>query len=135
VFSGVVGRAPSAVGSPAAIAITPDGKTAWVADLSAATVTPVTLATNAVGSTIAVGTSPDAIAITPDGVTAYVTDNGSAKVTPITWPPRPRARPSRSAPPRTRWPSSELLTLGVFKVARDRAAAPRPALAGPGGGA
>jgi nucleoside-diphosphate-sugar epimerase len=44
----------------------------------------VTLATNAVGSTIAVGTSPDAIAITPDGVTAYVTDNGSAKVTPIT---------------------------------------------------
>jgi DNA-binding beta-propeller fold protein YncE len=55
-----------------------------VADFSAATVTPVTLATNAVGSTVAVGTNPDAVAITPNGVTAYVTDNGSAKVTPIT---------------------------------------------------
>ncbi len=53
-------------------------------DFSTATVTPVTLATSTVGSTVAVGTNPDAVAITPDALTAYVANKGSNSVTPIT---------------------------------------------------
>ena len=77
------GRAGTAIqpgNSPWTIAITPDGKTAYVAGYSGG-VTPVNLATGRVGTPIPIGGGMDAIAITPDGRTAYVAhDDG---VTPI----------------------------------------------------
>ena len=65
---------PIPVGSgPDAIAITPDGKTAYVVDGGAisntnfnGSVTPIDTATNTAGPAIQVGLGPDAIAITPD---------------------------------------------------------------------
>ena len=65
---------------PYTAAITPDGKTAYVAGYDG-TVTPVDLATGRLGTPIPVAGNLDAIAITPDGKTAYVTSNGG--VTPI----------------------------------------------------
>ena len=53
-----VGRAPDF------IAITPDGKTAYVAAVSG-TVTPITTATNTPGQPINVGYGPAGIAVTP----------------------------------------------------------------------
>ena len=53
---------------PQSIAITPDGKTAYVANSGyerGLTVTPITTATNKPGRPIQVGKGPDAIAITP----------------------------------------------------------------------
>ena len=74
-----------AVGShPRGVAITPDGKTAYVCNSSSNSVTPITLATNTPGTAIAVGAGPYAIAITPDGTKAYVCNCSSASVTPIT---------------------------------------------------
>ena len=76
---------PIIVGSgPAAIAITPDGKTAYVVNGTAGTVTPIDTATNKPGPAIVVGREPAAIAITPNGKTAYVVNTTSGTVTPIT---------------------------------------------------
>jgi YVTN family beta-propeller protein len=77
---------PIKVGSnPYAIAITPDGKTAYVANANSGTVTPIATATNTPGKPINVGLpGPEAIAITPDGKTAYVLSGiARAMVTPI----------------------------------------------------
>jgi DNA-binding beta-propeller fold protein YncE len=73
---------------PAAIAITPDGKTAYIADVHPGTVTPVTTATNTPGRPIKIGGFPWAIAITPDGKTAYIVDlpaygRGPSRVIPV----------------------------------------------------
>jgi YVTN family beta-propeller protein len=65
------------------VAVTPDGKTAYVANSGSGTVTPIATATNTAGTPITVGTQPDAMAITPDGRTAYVANSGSGTVTPI----------------------------------------------------
>jgi YVTN family beta-propeller protein len=59
--------------SPTAIAITPDGKTAYVTNGEGDSVTPIDLATNTPGPEIKLGTTAAYIAITPDGKTAYVT--------------------------------------------------------------
>ena len=57
---------PITVGSdPVAIAITPDGKTAYVTNRGSGTVTPIATATNTAGPPITVGSDPSAIAITP----------------------------------------------------------------------
>ena len=72
---------------PSAIAITPDGTTAYDANENLGTVTPITTGTNTAGPPItvgSVGSYPDAIAITPDGTTAYVANEYSGTVTPIT---------------------------------------------------
>jgi YVTN family beta-propeller protein len=66
---------------PVAVAITPDGKTAYVA--SSTGVTPIDLASGMAGTPITAGSGPDAIAVTPDGKTAYVANFGSGNVTPI----------------------------------------------------
>ena len=51
---------PITVGSgPVAIAITPDGKTAYVTNYGSGTVTPITTATGTAGTPITVGTSPE----------------------------------------------------------------------------
>src|ERR1019366_9209811 len=69
---------PIPVGSgPQVVAITPDGKTAYVVNAplglyGSGTVTPIATATNTAGPPIPVGHGPDDIAITPDGKMAYV---------------------------------------------------------------
>jgi DNA-binding beta-propeller fold protein YncE len=69
---------------PDAIAITPNGATAYVATSQlGGSVTPIDTATNTAGPAIPTGSGPVAIAITPDGKTAYVVNSGSDTVTPI----------------------------------------------------
>ncbi len=75
---------PIPVGSsPSAIAITPNGQTAYVANIGDGTVTPISTATNTAGSAISVGQLPSSVAIMPDGKTAYVANTGDNTVTPI----------------------------------------------------
>jgi len=69
-----------------AIAITPDGRTAYVVDSGQGngdTVTPINLATGKPGRPIKVGKDPAAITITPNGRTAYVSNGLSDTITPI----------------------------------------------------
>jgi YVTN family beta-propeller protein len=82
--------APIPLGAaPIAVAITPDGKTAFVttvanSDPSTGSVTPIDTATNTAGTPIPVGTFPLGVAITPDGKTAYLaTAEGDGMLTPI----------------------------------------------------
>jgi YVTN family beta-propeller protein len=77
---------PIPVGSnPEAIAITPDGSTAYAANFGSNTVTPINTATNTAGTPIPVviGSGPQGIAISPDGSIAYVANEFSDAVTPI----------------------------------------------------
>ncbi len=77
---------PIPVGSrPDQIAITPDGRTAYVVDYDSDAVTPINVATNTPGAAIPVNTARGGIAIAPDGQTAYVGGNpeGGGTVTPI----------------------------------------------------
>ena len=64
-------NSPTIADNVGKIAITPDGKTAYVAS-GPGTVTPINTATNTPGKKIPVGRGPVWIAITPDGKTAYV---------------------------------------------------------------
>ena len=82
------GQAIKVGAGPDTIAITPDGKTAYVANGISDTVTPIRTATNTALKAITVGIDPIAIAITPDGTTAYVANIGGITysgdtVTPI----------------------------------------------------
>jgi DNA-binding beta-propeller fold protein YncE len=78
------------------IAVTPDGKTAYVINDTSGTVIPISTATNTPGPPIHIGPPPgavaffpdgktayDTIAITPDGKTAYAADNAAGTVIPI----------------------------------------------------
>ncbi len=65
------------------LAITPNGATAYVANYTDNTVTPINTATNKAGTPITVGDIAEGIAISPDGTTAYVVNEGSNSVTPI----------------------------------------------------
>jgi YVTN family beta-propeller protein len=67
---------PSTEGSPADVAITPDGRTAYV--VSSSSLTPVDVATNKAGTAIAIPMFGRSIAITPDGRFAYVASNFAA---------------------------------------------------------
>jgi YVTN family beta-propeller protein len=86
-----VGPRPPSVGPHAGgldfIAITPDGKTAYVANTAFNTVTPINTATNTAGKPIRVGSAPAWIAITPDGKTAYVANETHNEWTPGTVTP------------------------------------------------
>jgi DNA-binding beta-propeller fold protein YncE len=79
---------PATVGSsPAAVAIAPDARTAYVVDSGADELSQVDIATGqayAAARWIGVGSEPDAIAITPDGRSAYVVNGGSTTVTQVT---------------------------------------------------
>jgi len=84
-----------------AIAITPNGRTAYVVNNVGNTVTPITLATGKPGRPINAGRSPNQIVITPNGKTAYVIDSrgGGDNVTPInlvTNKPEPRLNVSKA---------------------------------------
>jgi YVTN family beta-propeller protein len=70
--------------APDAVAVTPDGKHAYVASDLSASVSVVDTATNmVVGTTIPVGATPDAVAVTPDGKHAYVANPNSNNVSVI----------------------------------------------------
>ena len=90
--TGRLGKPVKISGEPEDIAITPNGKTAYVTIFSSGTVTPINLSANKAGKPIKISGNPPgknftgipfAIAITPDGKTAYVTDGASGAVTPI----------------------------------------------------
>lgn len=69
---------------PIDIALSPDGKMAYVVNYNGYKVTPVTLATGALGTPITVGggdNHPGFIVITPDGKTAYVVINNVNNIT------------------------------------------------------
>jgi DNA-binding beta-propeller fold protein YncE len=72
-------------GSPLAIAVAPDGATAYVTNGIASTVTPINLATGTPGKPIRLSGKPggDAIAISSNGAAAYVANQPSSTVTPI----------------------------------------------------
>jgi YVTN family beta-propeller protein len=73
---------PAAGPEPDALAVSPNGQTAYVADYYGY-VTPIELSTGRSLAPIEVGTYPRAIAIAPNGQTAYVVNEGSDSVTPI----------------------------------------------------
>jgi YVTN family beta-propeller protein len=81
--NGTLSPIPFPGSTPAAIAITPDRKTAYITDSIGGGVYPLDLATNTFGPVISVGLQPFGIAITPDGKAAYVTNYTSHDVTPI----------------------------------------------------
>ena len=61
---------------PQAVAITPDGRFAYVVNLTSNEVSVINTATNTVAATVAVGFGPFGVAITPNGAFAYVTAFG-----------------------------------------------------------
>ena len=89
---------PHAIG-PDFIAITPDGKTGYVADPGMNTVIPISTATSTAGKPIHLpqgGYGPDWIAITPDGRTAYVAnDSQPGTITPINTATNQAGKPIR----------------------------------------
>jgi YVTN family beta-propeller protein len=68
---------------PGRVAITRDGRHAYVTNNGAGTVSVIDTGSNAVTATIPSGTAPAAVAITPDGRHAYVTNNGAGTVSVI----------------------------------------------------
>ena len=68
-------------GAADAVAVSPNGMTAWVTlpGLDAIQVVSIVLA----GTTVAVGDSPAQIALSPDGTTLYVTNSGSNTVSVV----------------------------------------------------
>ncbi len=68
--------------NPSAIAITPDGQTAYVTS-TGNTVTPIDLATQMTEPSITVGSDGSGVAVSPGG-TAYVANYDSDSVTPVT---------------------------------------------------
>ncbi len=86
-----------AVGNdPLGLAITPDGRTAYVVNGGSNDVSVIDTATNtAARPPIPVGLGPVAIAITPDGRTAYVISSQSGSVTPIDVATNKARRPIR----------------------------------------
>lgn len=71
--------------SPRAVAITPDGKIAYVTNSTSNTVSVIDVIHNTEIGTVAsfTGLSPQGVAFTPDGNTAYVADAGSNAVSVI----------------------------------------------------
>lgn len=63
--------------SPRAIAITPDGRTALVANSSSSNVSMIDVSTGTVTNTVTVGPNPTDIKISPDGATAYIAVYGT----------------------------------------------------------
>ncbi|MCO1656763.1 protein kinase domain-containing protein [Pseudonocardia humida] len=70
-------------GEPGAIALSPDGLTAWTTDATADTVSVIDLTARAVVASVPVGDAPRAIALSPDGAAAYVVNHGADSVSII----------------------------------------------------
>jgi YVTN family beta-propeller protein len=70
--------------SPRGVAVAPDGKRAYVANVISNNVSVIDTATNTmVGTPIPVGDSPSLVAVAPDGKHAYVTNLASNNVSVI----------------------------------------------------
>jgi len=71
--------------SPVAVAVSPNGSTAWVVDSANARVYPLALSNNTLGAAITVGTqsNPTSIAVLPNGSQVFVGDYGSHEVSAI----------------------------------------------------
>ena len=87
---GSFGRGFSSEGAPQGVAITPDGRTAYIVgtefeeSIFNGIVVPVDVASEVEGTPIVLpGSDPRDIAITPDGTRAYVTDPSAETVTPV----------------------------------------------------
>lgn len=95
----VVHGGPSTLNGPLGIAISPDGRTAYVTNSNANSVTPLDLTTTpfSLKTPIRVGSGPAAIAIAPGGAIAYVSNFNSNTVTPINLATSP-ATPERAIP-------------------------------------
>jgi YVTN family beta-propeller protein len=107
--SGTLGVPIQTGGEPSGIAISADGSTAYVTDLSSGELTPITLATGVLGTPISVGAQPSAIALVPTaGIAAAPappsSDSGSTSTTlgnqqlTLTVSPPPGGSSSRAAP-------------------------------------
>jgi len=68
---------------PQAVLVSPDGKTAYVANFGSNSVSPIDTATNKAGPAIAVGSQPYALAMVPHHRSMYVVNYGSGTVTPV----------------------------------------------------
>jgi YVTN family beta-propeller protein len=68
---------PPLSGEPYGVAVTPDGRRAYVTQRAGNTVTVIDVATRATVATIPTALTPRDVAITPDGTLAYVTMSGS----------------------------------------------------------
>ena len=83
----LVGGPVEAGEGPTSVAITPDGKYAYVTDVEGESVSVIETGLRRNVATIEeVGEEPFGIAITPDGKYAYVTDSGSNEVAVISTP-------------------------------------------------
>jgi YVTN family beta-propeller protein len=65
------------------VAVTPDGKHAYVTSQAGNNVSVIDTASNAIVQTIVVGTSPSGVAVTPDGAHVYVSNRDSNNVSVI----------------------------------------------------
>ncbi len=72
--------------SPVAVAVTPDGRSAYIANSGNHTISVMDTATNTITATITLptGAVPYSIAITPDGTRAYVANSGNHTISVIT---------------------------------------------------
>ena len=78
-------RAPISIsGYPSTVAMAPSGATAYVANQSASTLTPIDVATDTAGTAISLPDVTDSIAITPSGSKAYLTSKSGNEVIPVT---------------------------------------------------
>ena len=69
--------------NPVAVAVAPDGRTAYVGNYNTSLVTPINVATGIPGPPIRTSRGPCDFAFSPDGRTAYVVSQVAGTVTPI----------------------------------------------------
>jgi YVTN family beta-propeller protein len=97
--TGRLGRRIHVRRDPEAMAITPDGRTLYVASDTSGTVTPIRTATWTALRPIRAGQQPGAVAVTPDGKTAYVKSETTGVMTPIRTATNTALRPVRIGNP------------------------------------
>ena len=73
----VVGPAIAAGDAPVGVAVTPDGRRAYVTNAAVAQVSVVVLGVRALHNPVPVGPGPAGIAVAPDGTRVYVADQGN----------------------------------------------------------
>ena len=98
VCTNVAGKPIPVGNAPVRIAITPDGRTAYVVNQDSNNVTPISTRTDKPGKAIQVARRPSAIAITPNGKTAYVANVGfglASSVIPISTATNRTGKPIR----------------------------------------
>lgn len=82
-LTGAIVASITLAGEPYDVAITPDGRRAYVTQRAGNSVTVIDVATDTIVATIPVGMVPRGVAITPDSTRAYVTEASSNTVSAI----------------------------------------------------